>query len=199
MYTGFCGIGDRSQLGCMATVLGRDMLTVVEEPVIVLPSEPYSKGTGFEGHEYFEAPSIRKIGSTYYLVYSSIHQHELCYATSEHPTKGFKYGGVIVSNCDMHIDTYKPANKPMFYGGNNHGGMVQLNGDWYIFYHRQTNGTNFSRQGCMEKITILEDGSIPQVEITSCRSKDDPSLDGVSILPISRVISSVMKNQSTRT
>jgi arabinoxylan arabinofuranohydrolase len=174
MYTGFCGIGDRSRLGCMATVLGRDMLTVVEEPVIVLPSEPYSKGTGFEGHEYFEAPSIRKIGSTYYLVYSSIHQHELCYATSEHPTKGFKYGGVIVSNCDMHIDTYKPANKPMFYGGNNHGGMVQLNGDWYIFYHRQTNGTNFSRQGCMEKITILEDGSIPQVEITSCRSKDDP-------------------------
>ncbi len=174
MYTGFCGIGDRSRLGCMATVLGPDMLTIVEEPVIVLPSEPYSEGTGFEGHEYFEAPSIRKVGSTYYLVYSSIHQHELCYATSEHPTKGFKYGGVIVSNCDMHIDTYKPANKPMFYGGNNHGGMVELNGDWYIFYHRQTNGTNFSRQGCMEKITILEDGSIPQVEMTTCRSKDDP-------------------------
>ena len=36
----------------MATVLGPDMLTVIEEPVFIAPSEPYSKGTGFEGHEF---------------------------------------------------------------------------------------------------------------------------------------------------
>lgn len=174
LYTGFCAKGDRSRKGAMATVLGPDMLTIIEEPVFVLPSEPYSQGTGFEGHEFFEAPSIRKHGSTYYLIYSSIHMHELCYATSKHPTKGFEYGGVIVSNCDMYIDTYKPAMKPMFYGGNNHGSIVEINGDWYIFYHRHTNGTNFSRQGCMEKITFTEYGAIPQVEMTSCRSADDP-------------------------
>jgi len=174
LYTGFCPRGDKSRSGCMATVLGPDMLTVVEEPVFVLPSEPYARGTGFEGHEYFEAPSIRKRGDTYYLIYSSVVMHELCYATSKHPTKGFTYGGVIVSNADMHIDTYKPADKPMFYGGNNHGSIVEINGQWYIFYHRQTNGHHFSRQGCMEPIRFLADGRIPQVEMTSCGPNGGP-------------------------
>ncbi len=174
LYTGFCAVGDRSRKGAQATVLGPDMLTIIEEPVFVLPSEPYSEGTGFEGHEFFEAPSIRKVGNKYYLIYSSVVMHELCYAVSDHPTKGFKYGGVIVSNCDLHIDTYKPANKPMYYGGNNHGSIVEINGQWYIFYHRQTNGTHYSRQGCLEPIQILEDGSIPQVEMTSCGPNGGP-------------------------
>ncbi len=168
LYTGFCSVGDRSRKGAMATVLGPDMLTVKEEPVTVAPSEPFSKGSGFEGHEFFEAPSIRKKGDTYYFVYSSIVMHELCYATSKYPTKGFVYQGVIVSNNDLHIDTYKPADKPMFYGGNNHGSIVEINDKWYIFYHRHTNGTNFSRQGCIEEIQFLSDGTIPQVEMTSC-------------------------------
>jgi len=168
LYTGFCGKGDTSRSGPMATVLGPDMLTIVEEPVFIAPSEPYSKGSGYEGHEFFEAPSIRKRGDTYYFVYSSIVFHELCYATSKHPTRDFVYGGVIVSNSDLHIDTYKPASKPMFYGANNHGSIVEINGQWYIFYHRHTNGTNYSRQGCAEPIYFREDGSIPQVEMTSC-------------------------------
>ncbi len=174
LYTGFCGKGDKSRKGPMATVLGADMLTIVENPVFIAPSEPYSAGSGYEGHEFFEAPSIRKRGDTYYFVYSSIVYHELCYATSKHPTKGFVYRGVIVSNSDLHIDTYKPAEKPMFYGANNHGGMCEINGKWYIFYHRHTNGTNFSRQGCIEPITFLEDGSIPQVEMTSCGPNGGP-------------------------
>ena len=174
LYTGFCPRGDKSRRGCMATVLGPDMLTIVEEPVFVLPSEPYSAGTGFEGHEYFEAPSIRKRGDTYYLIYSSIVMHELCYATSKHPTKGFTYGGVIVSNADLHIDSYKPADKPMYYGGNNHGSIVEIKDRWYIFYHRQTNGHHFSRQGCAEPITFREDGGIAQAEMTSCGLNGGP-------------------------
>ena len=74
----------------------------------------------------------------------------------------------------MHIDTYKPADMPAAYGANNHGGMVNIKGDWYIFYHRHTEGTWYSRQGCAEKIKILEDGSIPQVEITSCGLNGGP-------------------------
>jgi len=174
LYTGFCPRGDKSRSGCMATVLGPDMLTIVEEPVFVLPSEPYSQGTGFEGHEYFEAPSIRKRGDTYYLIYSSIVMHELCYATSKDPTKGFKYGGVIVSNADLHIDAYKPADKPMYYGGNNHGSIVEIGDQWYIFYHRQTNGHHYSRQGCAEPIRFREDGSIVQAEMTSCGLNGGP-------------------------
>lgn len=88
------------------------------------PGCEYGAGTGFEGHEFFEAPSIRKVGDTYYFVYSSILMHELCYATSKNPTRDFVYGGVIVSNCDLHIDTYKPADMPTAYGANNHGSIV---------------------------------------------------------------------------
>lgn len=168
LYTGFCGRGDKFRHGAMVTVLGPDMLTIAEEPVFVAPGCEYSQGTGFEGHEFFEAPSIRKIGKKYYFIYSSIVMHELCYAVSDSPVGGFAYQGVLVSNCDLHIDTYKPAQMPAAYGANNHGSIVEIMGSWYIFYHRHTNGTWYSRQGCAEKLTLLEDGSIPQVEITSC-------------------------------
>jgi arabinoxylan arabinofuranohydrolase len=174
LYTGFCWPHDESRKGAMATVLGPDMLTIVEEPRFVAPSKPYAAGTGFEGHEFFEAPSIRKRGNTYYFIYSSIVFHELCYATSPDPTKGFVFRGVIVSNNDTGIGSYKPAAKPMAYGGNNHGSIVEIEGEWYIFYHRHTNGTNFSRQGCLERITFREDGSIPQVEMTSCGPNRGP-------------------------
>lgn len=182
LYTGFCPVGDKSRKGPMATVLGPDMLTIVEEPVFLAPSEPYSKGSGYEGHEFFEAPSIRKRGDTYYFIYSSVVFHELCYATSKHPTKDFKFQGVIVSNSDLHIDTYKPAAKPMFYGANNHGSIIEINGKWYIFYHRHTNGTNFSRQGCCEQLEFLQDGTIPQVEMTSCGCNGGP-LEGCGEYP----------------
>lgn len=168
LYTGFCGKGDKSRSGAMATVLEADMLTIREETVFVAPGCEYSEGTDFEGHAFFEAPSMRKIGGTYYLIYSSEVMHELCYATSKDPTKGFCYGGVLVSNCDLHIDSYKPADLPMAYGANNHGSIVQIGADWYIFYHRHTNGSWYSRQGCAEKLEILPDGAIPQAEITSC-------------------------------
>lgn len=168
LYTGFCSPMDGSRSGAMATVLGEDMLTVEEAPVFVVPNAIKGKGSGFEGHEFFEASSIRKLGDTYYFVYSSVVMHELCYAKSKSPLGGFRYGGVIVSNSDIGIDTYKPADKPMAYGANNHGGIVRIEDKHYIFYHRHTNGTWYSRQGCAEEIRINADGSIPQVEMTSC-------------------------------
>lgn len=174
LYTGFCARGDKSRTGAMVTVLGPDMLTIKKAPQRVAPGCEYSAGTGFEGHEFFEAPSIRKRDNTYYFIYSSIVMHELCYAVSDHPTGGFVYGGVIVSNCDLHIDSYKPADMPAAYGANNHGSMVQIGEDWYIFYHRHTNNTWYSRQGCAEKLTIREDGSIEQAEITSCGLNGGP-------------------------
>lgn len=170
LYTGFCGIGDKSRHGAMATVLGPDMLTIIEKPVFIVPGEPYSKGTEFEGHAFFEAPSIRKKGEDYVFIYSSQLFHELAYATSKNPTSGFTYQGVLVSNGDLNIDTYKPAAKPMCYCANNHGSMVKIKDDYYIFYHRHTNGTNYSRQGCFEKLSLREDGWFKQAEITSCGS-----------------------------
>ena len=167
LYTGFCGAGDKSRHGAMCTTLGPDMLTVIEDPVFVAPGQEYSKGTGFEGHAFFEAPSIRKRGDLYYFIYSSKLCHELCYAVSQSPRSGFRYGGCIISAGDLGIDSYKPADQCMFYTANNHGSMECVNGDWYIFYHRHTNGTNYSRQGCFEKIRFREDGSIEQAAISS--------------------------------
>ena len=174
MYTGFCGIGDKSRTGAFATVLDSDMLTIIEEPVRVAPGNCYGEGTGFEEHEYFEAASMRKNDDTYYFVYSSTPMNELCYATSKHPTKDFKYGGVIVSNCDKNIDSYKPAEMHVYPAGNNHGSIVEIKNQWYVFYHRQTNGTWFSRQGCVELISLNPDGSIDQVEITSMGANGKP-------------------------
>lgn len=177
LYTGFCSQGDKSRHGAMVTVLGPDMLTVKREPEFIVPSTPYSKGTEWENHAFFEAPSIRERNGIFYFIYSSEVMHELCYATSDNPLGAFKYGGVIVSNCDLHISSYKPADKPTAYGANNHGSIVQIGDDWYIFYHRQTNNDWYSRQGCAEKIEFEADGSIKQVEITSCGLNGGPLND----------------------
>mgnify|MGYP000771952327 FL=1 len=108
-----------------------------------------------EPHRFFEACSPRKINGTYYLIYSPQRGSCLDYATSDSPTGPFTYRGTIIDNG---ID---------FPGGNDHGSVCCVNGQWYIFYHRMTNGTIMSRRGCVERIEILQDGTIPQVEMTS--------------------------------
>lgn len=174
LYTGFCKKHDTTRLGSMVCALESDMVTIREEPKTLIPDVFHSKNTSFAGHEFYEASSIRKRNGLYYLIYSSILGHELCYAVSSYPDREFTYGGVIVSNNDFWIDSYKPADQAMYYGGNNHGSIVEIRGQWYIFYHRHTNGINFSRQGCMEPIRFREDGTIPQVEMTSCGPNGGP-------------------------
>lgn len=167
LYTGFCPVGMKERHGAMLTVLDKDMITILERPEFVAPSEQHSNGTGFEGHEFFEAPSIRKIKGKYAFIYSSIKFHELCYALSDSPRGPFKYQGVIISNGDLHIDSYKPADKCTYYCANNHGSVERIGDDYYIFYHRHTNGTNYSRQGCFEKLCVHEDATIEQAMMTS--------------------------------
>ncbi len=186
LYTGFCGQTDASRHGAMYTCLDSDMLTILTDaPKFVAPGKMHSEGSDFVGHAFFEAPSIRKNGDTYYFVYSSEVMHELCYATSKYPDRDFKYGGVIVSNADIGIDSYKAADFPTGFGGNNHGSIVQIKDKWYIFYHRQTNNHWFSRQGCVEEIRINADGSITQVEMTSCGSNNGRSLNDKAEYPAS--------------
>jgi hypothetical protein len=181
MYTGFCMPDDKSRHGAMVSVLGRDMLTVLDGPRFIVPSKQNSKGTVFEEHEYFEAPSIRKYNDMYFFIYSSINMHELCYATSTSPTDHFMYRGAIISNNDIGIDSYKRAGRPMNYGANNHGGIIRLESGDYVFYHRHTNGTNFSRQGCIERIEIEPDGHIEQVRMTTEGAQQH--LEGVGMYP----------------
>lgn len=111
---------------------------------------------------FFEGVSPRKIGGRYYLVYAA--GDSLVYATSDRPTGPFAYGGAIIRN---------RGDNP---GGNIHGGLVQVHGQWSITYHRHTHNTHFSRRACVERVTIAPDGSIAEVGQTSLgfRTSLDP-------------------------
>lgn len=167
VHSGTTGGRPITAFGSFVMELESDMLTVKGEPKRLLPTPGNSKGTGFEGHEYFEAPSPRKINGRYYLVYSTINSHELCYAVCDRPDGDFVYGGTIVSIGDVYLNG-RETKDALNYLGNTHGGIVQVEGQWYVFYHRHTNLHQYSRQACAEKIFFEADGSIKQVEVTSC-------------------------------
>ena len=161
---------DARHIGSQVMRLAPDMLTVTQGPNLLIPTVKTSAGTGFEGHEFYEASSMRKIGDKYFFIYSSVLSHELCYAVSDRPDGGFRYGGTLVSNADIGYQGRKDALAPV---GNTHGSLCELNGQWYIFYHRQTNSTFFARQGCAERVEIKGD-KIGQAQMTSCGLNGGP-------------------------
>ena len=174
LYTGFNpvfpyeGNGiNKVAAGCEVTVLEQDMVTVKQEAKVVIPDFKHSEGTGFEGHAFFEAPSIRKFNNRYYLVYSSENMHELCYAISDNPTEGFVYGGTLVSNGDIFYQG-RTFEDTLNYIGTNHGGIEKIGDDYYVFYHRNSNKSFFNRQGCADKLKMDENGKFSQCEMTSC-------------------------------
>lgn len=162
-------------MGAIAMTLADDMVTVASEPVRIVPGQFSASGTSFEGHAFYEGSSIRKIGDMYYFIYSSQWNHELCYATSMYPDRNFVYGGTIVSNGDIGYQGRKPEDR-LNITGTNHGSIECIDGRWYVFYHRNTHATDYSRQACAESIRILSDGTIPQVEITSCGLNNGPMI-----------------------
>lgn len=112
-----------------------------------------------EEHFFHEGASMRKIGDTYYLVYSNMERGKptaLGYATSKSPLGPFQYRGIIVDNasCD-------PAS------WNNHGSIECFNGQWYVFYHRSSRCSRAYRRLCIEPIRINPDGTIDEVKMTS--------------------------------
>ena len=152
-----------------------DMHTIRGSERLVFPKE----GPGsFVEHEFFEASSIRKYDGTYYFVYSSRVNHELCYATSDRPDGGFSFGGVLVSIGDVGLPGAPDEDHANNYLGNTHGGLLRLGtGDdqrFFIFYHRQTHRTSFSRQACAEQLRRREDGGFDQAEVTSCGLNGGP-------------------------
>ncbi len=109
---------------------------------------------------FHEGASIRKIGNRYYLVFADHSRNKtpscLGYAISDHPLGPFIYQGIIIDNkgCD-------PSS------WNNHGSIEEFDGQWYVFYHRSTHNSKKMRKACVEPITINEDGTINEVEMSS--------------------------------
>ena len=111
-------------------------------------------------HFFHEGAYLTKRNGLYYLVFADISRAGmptcLGYATSKSPTGPYQYRGVIVDN-----DHCNPGN------WNNHGSIVEFGGKWYVFYHRSTQGVVMMRKACVEPIRFREDGSIPEVEMTT--------------------------------
>ena len=85
-----------------------------------------------------------------------------CTSTPDSPLEGFRDGGDISFN-GGEIVTGEDGNGEMTYRwGNNHGSVMEVNGQWYIFYHRQTGTDEFSRQAMLEPIDAAQgaDGKI---------------------------------------
>ncbi|MGT2742523.1 family 43 glycosylhydrolase [Streptococcus plurextorum] len=183
LYTGFAPAPEivakvKEIMGISLTKIGNhvveleaDMITLKSAPKQVIPNVWDGKGTSFEGHEFFEASSMRKLNGKYYFIYSTFLSHELAYAISDSPTEGFVFGGVLHSNADLGVNGYKV---PQNYWGNNHGSIASINGKYYIFGHRQTNQTEFSRQGVAEELQMTEQGHFNQAELTSCGLNGGP-------------------------
>lgn len=111
-------------------------------------------------HHFHEGGYMVKRKGIYYFVYADISRKGMptCigYSTAKSLMGPFKYGGVIVDN-----DGCDPAN------WNNHGSIVEFKGQWYVFYHRTTNGVFSSRKACIEPIFFNPYGGINEVEMTS--------------------------------
>ena len=145
--------------GGVVVKLAPDMVTIQEEPKLLFPKQ----GPGsFKDHEFFEASSIRKDGDRYIFVYSSRHNHELCWAWSYRPDADFSFGGTLVDQGDLFLNGNTDESRALNYLGNTHGGMLNIGSDWYIFYHRQTNQHSYSRQACAEKLVRTADGRFLQ-------------------------------------
>jgi len=113
-----------------------------------------------KGHGFHEGVYMIKRGEYYYLVYADISRNHrptcIGYSMGTSPLGPFEYKGVIVDNkgCDPEV-------------WNDHGSIVELNGQWYVLYHRATHGCVSMRKACIEPIFFNEDGTIDEVEMTS--------------------------------
>lgn len=122
-----------------------------------------------EDFRFFEASSMRKIKDKYVLIYSRftndgefdlpIINYTLAYAYGDTPTGPFTYGGTIIDGRARGVDENGkviPTASPF---GNTHGSICEIDGQWWVFYHRQTGTNEYSRQAMVAPIeVVVEEG-----------------------------------------
>ncbi|MDR0287668.1 MAG: family 43 glycosylhydrolase [Clostridiales bacterium] len=115
-------------------------------------------------HGFHEGSSVRKRDGKYYIVYTDISRGKatcMSYAVSDHPLGPYKKGGVIIDNIYCDNSTW-----------NDHGSITEFKGQWYVFYHRSSQNSIYSRRMCAEPIFFNDDGSIDEVIMTSQGASD---------------------------
>ena len=126
--------------------------------------------------KFFEASSIRKIKDKYVFIYSRFTEegefgmpssnYTLAYAYGDHPLGPWTYGGTIIDGRAREKDEQGNPIASATPDGNTHGSICEINGQWYVFYHRQTGTDEFARQAMVAPITVkVEEGEGGKVEI----------------------------------
>ena len=168
-FWGFCQ--------CHAGELNDDMCTIKKETVrhhIIGHSKPFFI-TEDDGHVdpvdgFFEASSPRKIDGKYVFVYSKRYEYNkpelgvmgscngfLSYKWSDSPLGDYQMGGDISFNGGEIIEGPDGNGIMTYQWGNNHGSLMKIKDQWYIFYHRQTGCNEFARQAMVEPVDVATD------------------------------------------
>ena len=167
---------------CYIVELEDDMATFKEETLVSNPlghsSCPWNPVD--DGHidlidAFFEASSPRKVMGKYVYIYSKRYEKPipelgvyepnngfLSYRFSDSPFGPFHDGGDISFNGGEILKDADGCGTMTYQWGNNHGSIMEINGKWYVFYHRQTGVNEYSRQAMMEPIDVAmgQDGKL---------------------------------------
>jgi len=120
-------------------------------------------GEDLGSFNFFEASSIRKVGNKYVSVYSGYSGPEygvnssnstLRYLIGDSPLGPWKSGGVLVDSRGPVLNLDGTAIVTSNAGHNTHGSLEEINGQWYVFYHRPPRGFGFARQAVVAPVII---------------------------------------------
>lgn len=126
---------------------------------------------------FFEASSMRKIKDKYVFIYSRWTRdgefgfpgsnYTLAYAYSNSPLGPFTYGGTLIDARGRDTDQNGKPILTAAPSGNTHGSILEINGQWYVFYHRQIGTNAYARQAMVATIDVnVVEGAGGRVEIT---------------------------------
>lgn len=112
---------------------------------------------------FFEASSIRKIGNKYLMIFSGhsgpdygipSSNSTLRYAFADSPLGPWRSGGVLVDSRGIVLNENGDALVETNAAHNTHGSLQEINGQWYVFYHRPPRGFGFARQAMVAPVQI---------------------------------------------
>ena len=115
---------------------------------------------------FFEASSIRQVGNKYVMVFSGYSGKEyglgntnsaLRYAFGDSPLGPWRSGGVLVDSRGVVLDEDGSHLITTNAAHNTHGSLQEINGQWYVFYHRPPRGFGFARQAMVAPVKITWD------------------------------------------
>ena len=123
-------------------------------------------GEDLKDFSFFEASSSRKVGNKYIYLYSGHSGPEyglelanatLRYAYADSPRGPWKSGGILV-DARGPVLSRDGSTLEFHFGHNNpHGSLAEINGQWYVFYHRAPRGFGFARQSMVAPVAIEAD------------------------------------------